>query len=276
MLLVLILVLSANLLVAQETATPQAKSGTTKLPASTLPYDPAIVATAIRGSYYHPDDMSGLNCTISVDWPAFFSALKMNLAADRMKAIQNLKIQSQADRGKIPKVTFEWTTGALDNKEQFENGLKQVLGGFYQEYWSLVASSPISSASELAKVEPLSNGGVQVSISSQNTKVVIITDKDETPTHYTLDSPAMNGTIDLHYDSSPNPIPGDLRRVSSMDVSEQIGNSTMKINLSLDYQKVDEFYIPRHVSYNLSAAYSLSMNFSVCSVSKGAITKPSK
>ena len=111
MLLVLILVLSANLLVAQETATPQAKSGTTKLPASTLPYDPAIVATAIRGSYYHPDDMSGLNCTISVDWPAFFGALKMNLAADRMKAIQNLKIQSQADRGKIPKVTFEWTTG---------------------------------------------------------------------------------------------------------------------------------------------------------------------
>jgi len=89
--------------------------------------------------------------------------------------------------------------------------------------------------------------------------------------HYTLDSPAMNGTIDLHYVSSPKPVPGDLRRISSMDASEQIGNSTMNVTLSLDYQAVDGLYIPSHVSYNIGGAYSLSMDFSGCSVFKEAV-----
>jgi len=158
----------------------------------------------------------------------------------------------------------------LDNKEQFEDGLKQMLGGFYQMYWNLVASSPIDNAAEITKIEPLPDGGAKVYSSSQNINVVIITDKERTPTHYTLDSPAMNGTIDLRFISSPKPTPGDLRRISSMDLTEQIGNSTMNVKLSLDYQAVGGFYIPRHVSYNLGGAYSLSMDFSGCSVSKGA------
>jgi hypothetical protein len=258
------------LLVAQQAAATSPKSETRRQ-AETPPNDPALVAAAIRGSYYHPDAMAGLDCTISVDWPTFFSALKLNLAADRLKAIQNLKIRSHATRGKSPKITFEWTGGALDNKEQFEDGLKQTLGGFYQMYWNIVASSPISNASEIAKIEPLPDGGAKVYSSSQNINLVISTDKEKTPMHYTLDSPAMNGTIDLHYVSSPKPVPGDLRRISSMDASEQIGNSTMNVTLSLDYQAVDGLYIPSHVSYNIGGAYSLSMDFSGCSVFKEAV-----
>jgi hypothetical protein len=271
LLLISLLVLGANFLVAQQPATPSPKSETTSLPAGTLPYDPAIVAAAIRDSFYHPDEMSGLDCNISVDWPAFFSALKLNLAADRLKAIENLKIRTQAARGKKPDITFEWAGGALDNREQFEDGLKQTLGGFYQVYWSMVASSPISNAAELAKIEPMPNGELKVYTSSQNANLAITTDKERAPTHYRLDSPAMNGTIDLRYAASPKPVPGDLRRISSMDLSEQIGNSTMNVSLSLDYQAVDGFYIPRHVSYNIGGAYSMSMDFSGCSVSRGAM-----
>lgn len=266
-LVVSLLVFGTNLLVAQQPAATSPKSETRRQ-AGTLPNDPALVAAAIRDSYYHPDAMSGLDCTISVDWPAFFAAVKLNLAADRLKAIHNLKIRSQAARGKSPKITFDWTSGTLDNKQQFEDGLKQTLGGFYQMYWNIVASSPISDAAEIAKIEPLPDGGAKVYSSSQNTNLVISTDKENTPTHYTLDSPAMNGTIDLHYVSSPKPVPGDLRRISSMDASEQIGNSTMNVTLSLDYQAVDGFYIPSHVSYNIAGAYSLSMDFSGCSVFK--------
>jgi len=228
------------------------------------------VTAAIRDSYYHPDEMHGLDCAISVDWRAFFSALKLNPAADRLKAIQNLKIRSQAVREKKPEVTFEWAGGSLDTKEQLENGLKETLDGFYQVYWSMVASSPIGSAADLVKIEPLPDGGVKAYFSSQNANLVISTDKDRTPTHFTMDSPAMNGTIDLHYVSSPKPVPGDLRRISSMDLTEQIGNSTINAKLSLDYQAVGGFYIPRHVSYNVGGALPLSMDFSGCSVSKGA------
>ncbi len=146
-----------------------------------------------------------------------------------------------------------------------------MLGGFYQMYWNIVASSPLSNAAEISKIEPLSDGGAKVYSSGQNTNLVIITDKENTPTHYTFDSPAMSGTIDLHYVASPKPVPSDLRRISGIDTSEQIGTSTMNVKLSLDYQAVDEFYVPRHVSFDLVGAYSVLMDFSVCSVSKGAI-----
>ena len=56
-----------------------------------------------------------------------------------------------------------------------------------------------------------------------------------------------------------------------MDASEQLGNSTMNVTLSLDYQAVDGFYIPSHVSYSTAGAYSLSMDFSGCSVFKEAV-----
>ncbi len=269
-----LLVLGANLLVAQQPETTLPKLKTIGLPlAGTRPSDPATVASAIRDSYYHPDEMSGLNCTVSVDWPAFFSGMKLNPAADRLKAMQDLNVRSQAVRGKSPNITFEWTGGALDNKEQLEDGLKQTLGGFYQMYWSMVASSPIGNAAEIAKIEPLPDGAARVYSSSKNTNVVITVNKESTPTHYTLDSPALNGTIDLHYIPSPKPVPGDLRRISSVDVSELIGTTIINVKLTIDYQAVGGFYIPGHVSYSIGGAYSLSMDFSDCSVSKEAFNK---
>jgi hypothetical protein len=276
LLVVLLFVLGTNVLVAEPPAATSPKSETDRPPTAALPYDPATVAAAMRGSYYHPDEMSALDCTFSVDWSAFFSALKMDLAADRLKAIQGLKIRSHATRDKKPDLTFEWADGSFDNKEQFQDGLNQMLGGFYQVYWSMVASSPISKGDELAKIEPLPNGGVKVYFSSQNTNLVITADRDYTPLHYALESPAMNGTVDLHYEPSPKPVPGDLRRISSMDLTEQIGSSTMNIKLSFDYQTVDGFYVPRHVSYNLGGAYSLSMDLSGCSAPKGALAHQAK
>ncbi len=273
LLLISLLILGTNLLVAQPPVSTTPKSETTRPPVGTLPYDHATVAAAIRDSYYHADQMSGLDCSISVDWPAFFGALKLNPAADRLKAIEGLKIRTQAARGKKPEISFEWVGGALDNKEQFEDGLKQVFGGFYQTYWSIVASSPVDSAAEITKIEPLPNGEAKVYFSSQNTNLVITVDRERTPTHDRLDSPAMNGTIDLRYAASPKPVPGDFRRISSMDLSEQIGNSTINVKLSLDYQAVDGFYIPGHVSYDLGEAYSVSMDFSACSVSKRAVAQ---
>ena len=80
----------------------------------------------------------------------------------------------------------------------------------------------------------------------------------------------MNGTIEPHYTSSPQPTPGDLRRISKMDVTEQIGTSTINTNLTLDYQEVNGFNIPKHVSFDLVGAYSLSFDFTGCSALKVA------
>jgi hypothetical protein len=231
------------------------------------------MAAAIRNSYYHPDELSGLNCTVSIDWPAFFAAIKMNVPPDRLKAIQGLSIRTQAVRGKSPNFAFDWTGPALANKEEFEDGIKQMVGGFYQMYWSLVAAPPLRNASDISKIEPLPDGEAKVYSSSQDTTVVITVDRENTPTHYTLNSPALSGTVDLHYVLSPKQIPGDVRRISSMDVSEQLGTSILNIKLNLDYQTVQEFYVPADVSYDLGKGFSLSIKFSGCSVSKEATDK---
>jgi hypothetical protein len=164
----------------------------------------------------------------------------------------------------------------LDTKEQLEDGLKQMLDGFDQMYWSLVATPPIHSAAEITKMESLANGGAQVYSSSQNIKVVITVDKENTPTHYTLDSPTLKGTIDLRYVPAPMPIPGDLRRISSMDVSEHIGTSVINVKLDFDYQAVDGFYVPALFSYDVGGAFSVSMKFSDCSATNGAISNKIK
>jgi len=46
-----------------------------------------------------------------------------------------------------------------------------------------------------------------------------------------------------------------------MDLTEQIGTSTMNVKLSLDYQAAEGFYVRMHVSYCLVGAYSLSTRF---------------
>lgn len=269
--LILLVVLTANFLSCQQPETTSPESKTIGHPAGTRPSDPATLASAIRGSYYHPDGMYGLDCSVSVNWPAFFAAMKLSPPAERLKAIQGLNIRSQAIRGKSPNITFEWTGGVLSNKEQFEDGLRQMLGGYYQMYWSLLASPLVDNAADITKIEPLPDGGARVYSSSENSNVVINVDKENTPTHYTLDTPALKGTVDLRYIPAPKPVAGDLRRISGMDVSAQIGTSIMNVKLDLDYQVVDGFYVPGHVSYDVGGAYSLSTEFSGCSISKGPI-----
>lgn len=264
------------LLMALNTNFPSAQGQATTAKSSQASPDRATLASAIRDSYYHPDAMSTLNCAVSVDWPSFFDSLKFDPAAERLKTIRGLNVRLQSVRGKSPIVTFEWTSGAIDNKSNLEDGLKQILGGFDQMYWSLVASPLINNPAEITKVEPMANGGAEVYSSSDNTKVVITVDSENVPTHYTLDSPFMSGTIDVRYTPAPKPVPGDLRRISSVDVSQRIGTSIVNVKLGLDYQTVDGFSVPEHVSYDMGGSLLMSMKFSNCSASQGTIVDKSQ
>ena len=96
-------------------------------------------------------------------------------------------------------------------------------------------------------------------------------DKENTPTHYAFDGTVIKGTMNAHYVASPHPAPGDLRRVSSMDVSEETGNSAINVAITLDYQEADGFYVPKNVSFNLIGAYAIDLQFSGCSANKGEV-----
>jgi hypothetical protein len=238
------------------------------LPPGTLPANPDTFTAAVRASYYHPDDLSSLDCAVSIDWSAFFNALKLNVPAERLKAIQSVKIRVKGDRDKLPEFTFDWAEASLNTKEQLESGIKDIVGGFYKMYWPIIASFPVKNPAEIKRIEPLANGGATAYLPSPNVNLILTVDKDHLPIHYSIDSTVMKGTIKADYTPSPNPIPGDLRRLTKSDVSQQIGTSTMNVIIDLDYQTIGGFNIPQHVTFGIPGAYSISMEFSSCSVSK--------
>ena len=222
----------------------------------------------MRESYYHPDDLSSLDCMVTVDWASLFKALKQTPAADRMLELRGLKTHSQASRGKMAQLTFDWSGGTLDNKDQIEASMKQMVNGFYQMYWPMIGAFPISKIDKIHEFVPQVDGGVIMTILSSSTSVNLKADKDHLLTHFDFDSPAMKGGADLHYLPSPNPAPGDLRRISSMNITEQIGTSAMSVEVGLEYQTVGGFHIPQHVDFGISGAYSIGMDFTSCSVSQ--------
>ncbi len=264
-LFVCILAMGANLLAAQA---PTANSSTPQSlvsPASST-RDPELLAKNLRESYYHADNLSSMDCDVSVDWPALFKAVKAEVPPERLKILQGLKIRSNAVRGKSPEITFDWGNETFDNKEQVEDGFRKMVGGFYQFYWPMVASPLVKSSKDFSKIESLGDGASNIYESAANMSIVIRADKDGVPTHYSFDSVAAKGTIDAHYVPSPKPGPGDIRRISGITVSEQIGSSNINASFDLDYQSVNGFNIPKHVSFGISGAYSIQMEFSGCSV----------
>jgi len=264
----LLLASSVCILAAQQPAKTSPSQAVNRTPLQKLPYDPAKLVNAVRASYYHPDGMSVLDCAINIDWPSFSDSAKLNLPPDRLKMAEGMKMHSHAVRGKAPVITFDWSAGSLSTSDQIEGGFKQMLGGFYQIYWPMIAAPPIASTDVPSKIEPLENGAKRISFTDSGSSVVLTVDNDNTPTHYAMDLSTMKVAIDPEYTSSPRPVPGDLRRLSGLKVNEQFGASTINMGINLDYQQVDGFNVPQHVAFNISGAFVLNLEFTDCEASK--------
>lgn len=263
---IVLLVLSVPLSAQQSQAKDPNESGSAPI-RSGLPIDSDKLASALQGAYYHPDRLGGIDCSISVDWPALFSAMKMEAPAERVKILDGLRVKSHALRGKKPELTFDWGNGQLPSKETMESGFHDTVGGFYQIYWATFNMSVVS-GKDIQRINQNSDGTKDIFISADNTKLVITVDSEDVPHRYTFQSPAMNGSINLEYLTPPNPQPGDLRRISKVRSTEQIGETKMVLAMAMDYQQVDSFYIPEHVVVELPGAYSIPLDFQSCSVIK--------
>lgn len=220
----------------------------------------------VLDSYYHPDNLPGLECDVMPDWPAFFLSAKVTAPPDSMKTLEALKVHVRALRDQTPMFTFNWPQGRPPDAGQVEASLKQMIGGFYAIYWPLFASPAIRYTAVISKIEPQPDGTTKIYESDPNAYVVMTVDKQGTPTSYTMQSPAMNGVVEPHYAPSPHPVRGDRRRITSMEATQEAGTSTTKVQVSVDYQPLDRYFVPRHVSYGLVGAYTMTMEFSGCSV----------
>lgn len=255
----------------QAAAHPPSKMGAV-IAVQRLPANRTKLLTKIQGSYYHADKLPGLDCDMSVDWPASLSSAKLTVPPARMQALQALKVHVRALRGKQPDIAFDWTEVRIATADQVEAGMRQSIDSFFQMYWSMLASPIISSADQISKIEPQPDGSAKIIAAGPNSHTVISVGRNGVPTQYTFRTPVLSGTISPHYIPSPHPVAGDLRRISSVDVDDQIGVSSMKVSVSLTYQPVSTFFVPRRVTFDVVGAYALTMNYSSCSVWSDTVT----
>lgn len=263
-------VLGVALLGAQEPAAPAQTGLANGAPDKKLSAEAEKLTAKVLDSYYHPDNLPGLACDVIPDWQAFFASANVAVPPDSMEEIQALKVHVRAVRDETPEFAFDWTKARPANSAQIESGLKQMIGGFYEIYWPLFASPPIKYTAVISKIEPQPDGSTKVYESDPNAYVVMTVDKHGTPTHYTMQSPSMTGVVDPHYAPSPHPKRGDRQRITSVEATQQAGAATVQVRVTADYQPLDGYFVPRHVTYGRVGAYVMTMEFSGCSVAEGA------
>jgi hypothetical protein len=235
--------------------------------AQSAPQDPAKVFEAVKGSYYHPDALPGLECDVTIDWPAFLQQLKA--PADGAKAFEGLKMRSHALRDQPATVDFDWNGSTSGGSDQIQDGVRKMIAGFYQMYWPIIAKAPLQKSSEITRLEPQSDGTLKVISGKEGASVTLDLNKEMTPAHYTLDFTGLKGEMAMHYEDSPHPEPGDLRRLVGMDVVEKIGESNLNVNVKLDYQSLAEYFVPQKVSFEIVGAFSVNLEFSACTLISG-------
>lgn len=56
--------------------------------------------------------------------------------------------------------------------------------------------------------------------------------------------------------------------MSGAHILANIGASSFNVEIRMDYQKVDGFFVPQHVTYDIVGAYAVSVEFIGCSTIK--------
>lgn len=225
------------------------------------------LARDVDASYYHPDALGGIACNVVVD---FESLLKQVQSSSDTARFDGVAITVSAMRGQSPTINVSWPNPAPAGKEPIESGVKQMLGGFFQIYWQFAGSSLAPRPGEKFETEPLPGGGHIFRSRGHNEEFTLAVDGEDTPTEGVLDGTALNARFRFHFSPPANPIPGDLRRLTSLEFAEQIGTTTVNGSISMDYQTVDGLQIPRRVSFGIGGAYSVDMGFQQCTVTKRA------
>jgi hypothetical protein len=91
-------------------------------------------------------------------------------------------------------------------------------------------------------------------------------DREDVPVKFQFQTQLQTITMTPNYSPSPNPAPGDRRRMISVDVLAITGTNRENSRIDLDYQDVDGFHLPHHVSYTGGGVFDVPLELTECSV----------
>lgn len=271
-------------LAAQDSAHQQPNAPAPDPPAAASPHlDLFGLAAAIRGSYYHPDDLSSMDCAVAVDWDALATQLKSSAATESINALKQAKVRVHAERSKEPRVAVDWGTGDVANKEILEEGMRKAFSGFFKIYWPLDASSIAPTADENPRLEAADDGGYLVRFDTPDAQVAEEVDKRGIVTKLSYTAPAgansatsttTTTTLVPRFSEAPNDIPGHPRLLTAVDVTQQMDTPKAEVHVALDYQSAGGVHIPSHVTFAIAQSYTVPLQFTGCSVTRAGRTAP--
>jgi hypothetical protein len=238
------------------------------LSAQKPPIDMAKLLSDIDASYYHADDLVGLDCGVALDFGSVLKQMGQQDPSAAMKVLSAVTIKVHAVRGENTKIDIAGFDQAFPGRESIESGFRQMFAGFFQMYWSL--AGPFVPADESAKfqVEARAKGGHILRANTNGTGMTLEIDGDNVPAKAMVDTAAMKVGMEMRFAPPKDPKPGDLRRLSSIDFSQHVGTTDMNGRIAMDYQTVDGIHIPRQVSMGIGGALTVSAEFTGCSVTR--------
>ncbi len=221
------------------------------------------IAVGIRDSYYHPDDLEALACSVETDWDALAAQLKRSPDSRQNEALKQTKIRMKAVRGRAPEVAFAWAGNPGVDRAALENGMRKALTGFFQVYWALDASSIAPTADEKPVAEPGDDGGYRLRFSAAGARVVEEIDKEFVVRSVRYERPGSTLTMEPRFSDAPNDIPGHPRLLTAVDVSKEPA-----VHIALDYHDAGGVHVPWHVTFAVAKSYTLPIVFNGCSVTR--------
>ncbi|HUI80618.1 MAG TPA: hypothetical protein VLY24_21990 [Bryobacteraceae bacterium] len=212
---------------------------------------------------------------MAIDFTNLVKRLVPQATEEQIKALNGMAVKLHAVRAQEPVIDILWTQGTPPaGRELIESGAKQTLGGFFQVYWEIFGSSTAPGPRDPIQIEAGPRGGHILHSTSNGMKLSIETDAYDVPTTVVGESPAMKITMQPRFTPSQIAVPSDLRRLTSVSISEQVGTNHLNLEIITDYQDVGGFHIPRHVVFDVGGAYSVPMEFSGCSATGKASATP--
>jgi hypothetical protein len=228
-----------------------------------LPADQVAIYDRARAAYYHPGKIA-IACDAALDFSMVLAKLGGASSAETAKAVEGLRLRITSAANGPTDITFQWpSTFPVDARPPLENSARQVVSGFFDNYWPLVNAEMLPTAKDQPVIAGAVGGGYTVTARSGTLRLTL--DSDALVRRVISQSGHDTG-LTLSYKAPATPQPGDLLRLSGMDVDQSAGTSHVRVIMSWDDQDVAGVHIPHRVSVALPGAFEVPITLSACTV----------
>jgi hypothetical protein len=189
----------------------------------------------------------------------------MPISPDAINAANAVTIQVHSNRGQTAWVAYSFSKKNNPRQDNLESAVTRLVRSIFGIYWTFINAPLKPLPSDPIHVEPKVGGGY-VFLDEGPIRIRVEADQEHLPVRFELETSLTKTILTPHYEPSPNPVSGDLRRIIAVDQLQITGTNRTAARLDLDYQDVDGFHIPHHASFSVGGVFTAPLEFAGCSV----------